>query len=139
AQVGQRLAETPDIRLVERGVNLVQHAEGRGINLEDRKQQRRSRQRALATRKQRKCLLTLAGRARQDLDAQIIDAGVKFAIAVAITIAVVAAVRTRQQQLSLPTAEQPDKAALELSRDGAKSGLEARLHRAVELGDQLAQ
>jgi len=36
AQVGQRLAEAPDIGLVERGINLIEYAEGRGVDLENR-------------------------------------------------------------------------------------------------------
>src|SRR6266511_1654857 len=52
-QVGERRPEAPDIGLIQRGVYLGEYAEGRGVDLEDREEQCRRGQRALAAGEQR--------------------------------------------------------------------------------------
>ena len=65
----QRRAEAPDVRLVERRVDLVEHAERHGPDLEHREQQRDRGQGALATGEHRQRLALLARRSRRDLHA----------------------------------------------------------------------
>src|SRR6185436_14720952 len=111
-QPGERGAEAADVGFVERRVHLVQNAEGRRVDLEDREEQRRGCEGALAAREQRKGLLALAGRAGQDLDSYALDA----VVGVAAAVAVVAAVGMDEQKLGLTAAEQSREAALELGR-----------------------
>ena len=59
----------PDVCLVERGVDLVEHAERGRPDLEHREQERDGRQRPLAAREHRQRLRLLARRPGGDLDA----------------------------------------------------------------------
>ena len=64
------LREAPDVRVVERCVDLVEQAERRRVQLEDREHERDGRQRLLAARQQMNRADLLAGRARHDRDAR---------------------------------------------------------------------
>ena len=90
-------AEAPHVRLVERRVDLVEHAERHRADLEHRQQQGDRGERALAAREHRERLALLAGRARRDLDAGRREV-----------------VRLGQRQLRLPSPEQ----LLEATREG---------------------
>ena len=63
------LAEAHDIRLIQRGVHLIEQAERRRIRLQQREEQRRRDQRALAAGEQRQVLHLLARNLHVDLDA----------------------------------------------------------------------
>ena len=65
----EHLDEAADVRLVERRVEFVEHAERAGLDHVDREQQRDGGHRALATGEQRDRLQLLAGRLGDDLDA----------------------------------------------------------------------
>jgi chromosome segregation protein len=67
-QRAQLLAEPDHVRLVQRGVDLVQQAERGRVDPEDRDQQRRRRQRPLAPGQQRQALQPLARRLGDDVD-----------------------------------------------------------------------
>ena len=60
--------EPAHVRLVERGIHLVQDAEGHGPHLEHGEQQGHRGERTLATREHRQRLAFLARRTRRDLD-----------------------------------------------------------------------
>ena len=62
------LVEAVDVRLVERRVDLVEHAERRRLDLEDGEQQRHRGERLLAARQQLDAADLLARRLRHDLD-----------------------------------------------------------------------
>ena len=64
-----QIAEALDIVVVERRIDLVEHADRRRIGEEHRKDQRHRRQRLLAAGKQRHRLRLLAGRAGEDFEA----------------------------------------------------------------------
>src|SRR5271169_4151171 len=70
-QLHEERREAVDVRLVERGVDLVEDAERRGLVLEDRDQKRDGRERLLAARQEADRLVPLAGRLRHDLEARI--------------------------------------------------------------------
>ena len=59
-ELSQRLREAADVGLVERGIDLVEHAEGRRADLEHREQQRDRGQGPLAAREHRQRLRLLA-------------------------------------------------------------------------------
>ena len=61
-------AEAVDVGVVERRVDLVEHADRRGIGQEHREDQRQRRQRLLAARQQRQRRRLLAGRLGDDLE-----------------------------------------------------------------------
>ena len=63
--------EPADVRIVKSGVELVEHAERRWLDHEDREEKRDCRHRALAAGKQRHALRTLARRTRDDVDAAL--------------------------------------------------------------------
>lgn len=63
--------EAADVRVVEGGVELVEHAERRGLDHEDREEERDGRHRALAAGEERDALRTLARGARDDVDAAL--------------------------------------------------------------------
>src|SRR2546428_254949 len=71
-ELAQRLREAPDIALVERGVDLVEDAERRRLHPQDRKEQRRCGEGALAARQLRERTDALAGRPRVDVDARLV-------------------------------------------------------------------
>src|SRR3546814_3930864 len=60
-----------DVGLVERRVDLVEQAERRRVELEDREHQRHGGHRLLAAREQRNVRHALAGRPRHDRDAGV--------------------------------------------------------------------
>ena len=64
----EQVAEALDIGVVERRVDLVEHADRRGIGQEQREDQRDRGQRLLAARKQGQRLQPLARRLRHDLE-----------------------------------------------------------------------
>ena len=74
ARLGRRghlvhqIAEALDIVVVERRVDLVEHADRRRVGQEHREDQRHRRQRLLAARQQRHGLRLLAGRAGEDFE-----------------------------------------------------------------------
>ena len=61
--------QAPEVRVVERRLDLVEDVERARPGLEDRGQQRDRRERPLAARQQRQSLDLLAGRPHRDLDA----------------------------------------------------------------------
>ena len=67
----QLLDEAPDVRVIEGRVQLVQHAERRRLDHEDREEERDRRHRALAAREERHRLRTLPRRTRDDVDAAL--------------------------------------------------------------------
>ena len=67
------LAEAVGVRIVERRVDLVQQAERRRVQLEEREHERNRRERLLATGKQVDRRVALAGRLRDHLHARIED------------------------------------------------------------------
>src|SRR5438876_8976814 len=68
-----QLAEPYGVRVVERRIDLVQQAEGRGIELEEREHQRDGREGLLPAREQMDAGIALARRLRHDLYAGIED------------------------------------------------------------------
>ena len=69
AHLVQQVAEALDIVVVERRVDLVQHADRRRVGEEHREDQRQRGQRLLAARQQRQRLRLLAGRLGDDFEA----------------------------------------------------------------------
>ena len=69
-QAPERVREPADVRLVERRIDLVEHAERDRPDLEHREQQRDGGQGALAAGQHRERLRLLAGRPGDDLDAR---------------------------------------------------------------------
>ena len=65
----EQIAEALDIGVVERRVDLVEHADRRRVGEEHREDQRQRRQRLLAAGEQRHDLRLLARRAGDDLEA----------------------------------------------------------------------
>src|SRR5450759_5813977 len=70
-QLHEERREAVDVRLVERGVDLVEDAERRRLVLEDRDKERDGRERFLAARQEADRLVPLAGRLRHDLEARV--------------------------------------------------------------------
>ena len=66
--VANEIAEALDIGIVERRVDLVEHADGRGVGQEHREDQRGRGQGLLAAGEQRQCLRPLARRIGDDLE-----------------------------------------------------------------------
>ena len=89
------VAEAADVVLVERRVDLVQQAERRGIQLEDREHQRDRGQRLLAARELVDGAVALARRARHDR-----DAGVEHVFARELQIGMAAAEQLRELVLA---------------------------------------
>ena len=121
-EASQRVREPADVRLVERGVDLVEHAERHGPDLEHREQQRHGRQGALTAGEHREGLRLLPRRTGDDLDARRSEVR-----------------RIRHRKPRETTAEQ----LLEPGGERDLECLEGRSelvgdHR-VELGDQLAR
>ena len=63
--------EPADVRVIERGIDLVEQTERSRVELEDGEDQRNGRQRFLTTRQQMNRADSLAGRTRHDGDARI--------------------------------------------------------------------
>src|SRR5439155_5016621 len=71
-ELAERLRETADVPFVERGIDLVEDAERRRLHAEDREQERRGGEGALAARELREAADALSGGTRVDLDARIL-------------------------------------------------------------------
>ncbi len=72
AHVGDELGEAADVGLVERGVDFVEHAEGRGLELEDADQQRERGEGLLSAREQEDVLQLLARGRGDEVDAGLV-------------------------------------------------------------------
>ena len=122
----ERVAEALDIRLVERGVDLVEDAEGRRLRLEDRHEERDRGHRLLAARKLADDARLLARRLRADLDARVEPVGL-------------AVLERKQVDVGAAAAEETAEHARR-TREGLAHALEglleARLAGVVELGDE---
>src|SRR5436190_5020209 len=112
------LAEAPDVGLVERRVHLVEQAERRRVQPEDRRYERHGRQRLLAAREQRDVRDALARRARHDR-----DAGVEQVVADKLEVGVAAAEQAREELADARV-------------DAIERLLEARARLAVDLLDR---
>ena len=117
-----QVAEPADVRIVERGVDLVEHADRRRIGQEDGEQQRERGQRLLAAGQQRERLQALARRARHDL-----QAGLERVVGI------------DQREMGAAAAEQTGEQFAEMRVDRRERGLEPLAALAVEPRDRLAQ
>ena len=72
----QDFDEAGDVRLIERGVHFVEHAEWAGLDHVDGKKERNGRHGALAAREEADALELLTGRLGDDLDAALKRVGV---------------------------------------------------------------
>ena len=72
-KLAQHSRETIDIRLVERGVDFVEDAEGTRLAAEDGEQQGNGGERLFAAAQERNTAQLLAGRAGDDADSGRID------------------------------------------------------------------
>jgi hypothetical protein len=116
-----QLAEAPDIGIVERGVDLVEHTEGRRVELEDGEHQGYGGQGLLAAREQVDAGVALAGRARHDCHPGFEQ------------------ILVGQFQIGLSTAEQTRKELLEALIDLIIGLFETAAGLAVDLADRLLQ
>jgi hypothetical protein len=115
-ELGQQIREALHVRLVERGVHLVQHTERGWIDLEQPEQQRDHGKCTLTPAQRQQPLQLLARRSGHDVDArakQIIGIG--------------------KHQARLAAAEQLRKAILERFLDGAEGRRKTLAHVAFEL------
>src|SRR5207245_10896635 len=69
AEPRKHLPEATDVRIVERGINLVEDRERAGVDLVESQHQRERRERSLTGRQQGHVLEALARRLDQNLDA----------------------------------------------------------------------
>ena len=67
--LGEIIGKIADVRIVQRGLDFVQNAEGRGLEFEHGEENGDGRQRALAARQEREHLQLLSRRLRDDFDA----------------------------------------------------------------------
>ncbi len=118
----EQVAVALDIGVVERRVDLVEHADRRRVGQEYREDQRGRRQRLLAARKQGHHLRLLARRAGEDLQPCIERV-----------------FRIDQLELGRAAAEQHRKEPLELAVDDLEGGEQALAALPVEGADRLAQ
>ena len=100
-------AEAVDIGVVQRRVDLVEHADRRGIGEEDGEEQRERGQRLLAAREQRQHLELLARRARHDL-----EPGLERVFALAVI----------EPQMGVAAAEEPHEQLAEMLVDLGEGG-----------------
>ena len=121
AQLAQRVGEAADVRLVERGVDLVEDAERDRVDGQHGEEQRDAGQRALPARQHGQALQALAGRPNHDLDPA-------RRIAVALV---------RQLERGRAAGEQEPAVLVELLADGAECGVELGADLGVEGRDQL--
>src|SRR5439155_3792478 len=98
-QLAQRLREPSDIPLVERGIDLVEDTERRGLHAEDREEKRGRGERALAAGQVRERADALTRRPRIDVDARLLRI-------------------IGDAQARLPTVEEPLEEDAELAIDG---------------------
>ena len=115
-----QVAEALDIVVVERRVDLVEHADRRRVGQEHGEDQRHRRQRLLAAGQQRHGLRLLAGRAGEDFEAGF-ERIVGF----------------DQLQLGRAAAEQMGEQPLELAVDDVEGGEQPLAALAVEALDRL--
>src|SRR5262249_13071787 len=113
-QLAQDAREPVDVRVIERGVHLVQEAERARPVVEDREEQRQPGERLLAAREERNRLEALAARLSDHL-----DPGLERVAALG---------RLHQTQLGAPALEEPREEALEVPVD-LLEGLEEPLLR----------
>ena len=111
-------AEAVDVGVVERRVDLVQHADRRRVGEEHGEDQRQRGQRLLAARQQRQRRRLLARRLGDDLEP-----------------ALERILALDHLEARLAAAEQRREQALEVAVDGVEGLLQALLALAVELGD----
>ena len=121
-QLAERIGEPADVRLVERRVHFVEHAERHRPHLEHGEQQGDGRQGALAAREHRQCLGLLARRPRRDLDARRGEV-----------------LRIGEGQVGIAPAEQLLEPAVERLLQGGERAAELVADELVELGDQGAR
>ena len=118
----EEVAEALDIGVVERRVDLVEHADRRRVGEEHREDQRQRGQRLLAAGEERHDLRLLAGRPRDDLEAgfeRIVGFG--------------------ELQLRRAAAEEVGEQPLEVRVDRVEGGEQPLAALAVEAADALAQ
>src|SRR5579863_182751 len=106
--VAHDIAEAADVVLIERRVDLIEQAEGRGIQVEDREHQRDGGKCLLAAGQQVDAAVLLAGRAGHDGDARV------------------QGIVAHELEVRVPAAEEPRKALLQTGVDALESLLEAR-------------
>ena len=121
-EAAQRLGEAADVGLVERRIDLVEHAERDRPDLEHREQQRDRRQGPLAARQHRQRLRLLARRPGDDLDAGRAEVR-----------------RVGQREPGEPAAEQLLEPRVERGLERLERRPELVGDHRVELGDQLAR
>ncbi len=117
-----RLGKAADVGLVERGIDLVEQAEGARLVLEDRKDQRDRRQRLFAAAHQLEGAEALAWWLGDDVDTRFEDV-----------------VRVGQPELGLSSAEEHGVDALEALVDPSERLAEHRPALAVHLADRLVE
>ena len=118
-EAAQGVGEPADVGLVERRVDLVEHAERRRPDLEHREQEGDRGQRPLAAREHRQRLWLLAGRPGGDLDPGRRQVG-----------------RVGERQLGEAAAEQLLEAGVERDLEGRERRPELGGDQDVEVGDQ---
>src|SRR3990170_6579564 len=114
----QRRDEPPHVRLVQHRVHLVQHAERRGVRLQQREQQRDSGQRLLPPGELRHALQPLARRLRLYLHTRVVQV-----------------LRVRQRKPRVSAAEERLEILLEPRRHRLERRLEPLAHHALQLLD----
>ena len=119
----QLLDEAADVRVVQGGVELVQHAERSRLDHEDREQERDRRHRALAAGEERDGLRTLPGRARDDVDAALERVFLVL----------------EEDEARLAAAEEPREHCLKVLVRLLEGRTEHRPRRAVQVADQFRQ
>ena len=122
AQPREHLAESADVGVVERGVDLVEDRERARVDLVERQHQRERGQRPLAGRQQGHVLQPLARRLDEDL-----DAGARAVVAVGVAQGRATSGRELREVL------------VEVGGDRAEDRLVARLLFLAQLGDQLLE
>ena len=120
----EEAGEFVDVRLVQRRLDLVQHAEGHGAQHEDGEEDGDGGERPLAAREQRDLGQLLAGRAGDDLDARREG---------------VVALGVVHLQLRAPAAEQLAEELLEVLVDAVEALVELLLHLRLQLFERGAR
>src|SRR5581483_437618 len=126
----QELGEPADVRVVERGLDLVEEVERARAGEEEREQERDRAERLLATREEREARHLLAGRPQLDLDAGLLPVLLGLC----------------QPQAALAAREERRCDLVEVALDGGERLGEARLDRVrqvvtqpLELGEALLE
>src|SRR5579875_452262 len=121
-QGAKRIGEAAHVRFVERGINLVEHAERGGIRFEQGEEQRDSGHGTLAAAEQREMLLPFARQLHEYVDAA-------FAVVL----------RLGERQPRVAAAKEEPKVALEIGVDLVESRAEALAHNAPQLLERRLQ